>query len=165
MQGYPWPWWTEGKKIGHLLFPPKSEPIQDEDLGRQNDARHLAPIESDSQEVQSASPVHGGTGDAEGESGDGGIHQDTKVVSKVGAGYSQGIHAGQDKDGADGEKEAAKNRLVHRGIVGLVFQGHLVDMVSQDSQAEDGDGEEVAAVVGIAEYTSQNVTPILYRTR
>lgn len=149
--------------MGYLLLPLESEPVQDEDLGRQEDTRHLALVESNAQEVQSTAPVHGGTSNVEGEAGDRRIHQDTEVVAKVGAGDTEGIHAGQDEDGAEGEEKAAEDGLVHRGIIRLVFQGHLVDMVSQNSQTEDGDSEEVAAVVGVTEYTSQEVTPILYK--
>lgn len=52
---------------------------------------------------------------------------------------------------------------MHWGVIGLVFQGQLIHMVASDAQREDGEGEEVAPVVGAAEYTSQVVRPILYR--
>lgn len=146
----------------HLLLPLESEPVQNEDLGRQKDASHLTVVKGDSQEVQSASPIHRRTGDVEGKARDGGIHQDTEVVSEVGSGDAKGIHAGQNEDRAGGKKGRAQERLVHRGVVGLISQGQLVEMVTEDAQREDGKGEKVASIVGATEYTSQVVVPIFY---
>lgn len=39
------------KSMEHLLLPLESEPVQNEDLGRQKDASHLAVVKGDSQEV------------------------------------------------------------------------------------------------------------------
>lgn len=95
------------RKDKNLLLPAESKPIQNEDLGSQEDARHLAPVKSNAQEVQGTSPVHGRAGDVEGETGDGCIHENAKVVPEVSAGDAQRIHAGEDEDGADGEEGAA----------------------------------------------------------
>jgi len=95
------------KSTGHLLLPLKSEPVQDEDLGRQGNPSHLTVVKSDSQEVQGASPVHGRAGDVEREASDGGIHQDSEVISKVGAGDTKSIHAGQNENGANAEEDGA----------------------------------------------------------
>ena len=167
-------WWLHGqifvgakgqewkKNTEHLLLPLESEPVQNEDLGRQKDASHLTVVKGDSQEVQGASPVHRRTGDVEGKARDGGIHQDTEVVSEVGSGDAKGIHAGQNEDRAGCKQSGAQERLVHRGVVGLISQGQLVKMVTEDAQREDGKGEKVASVVGATEYTSQVVVPIFY---
>jgi hypothetical protein len=153
------------ENMSDLLLPPKSKPVQDEDLGGQDDSCDLASVESDPEEVQGASPIHGGSSNVEWEASDGSVHENSKVVTKIGSGDAQGIHAGKNKNGADREQDAAQNRLVHRGIVGLVFQGRLIYMVAQDSQGEDGDRERVATVIGITEYTSEVVFPILYMIR
>lgn len=151
---------------GHLLLPPESKPVQDKDLGRQNDPSHLAVVQSNSQEVQGASPVHRRTGHVEGKASDGGVHQDPKVVSQIGTGDAQGIHAGQDENGAESKEHAAQDRLVHRGVVGLVSQGQLVKVVAQDAQRKDGECEEIASIVRVTEYTSHEVVAVFYtRTR
>lgn len=153
-------------KMEHLLLPPESKPVQDEDLGRQDDPGHLAVVESNSQEVQGASPVHRRAGHVERKPRDGGIHQDSKVVSEVGTGDAQGIHAGQDENGAGAKEHTAQYRLVHRGVVGLVSQGQLVKVVAQDAQRKDGECEGVASIVRVTEYTSQEVVAVFYtRTR
>ena len=54
---------------------------------------------------------------------------------------------------------------MHRAIIGLVFEGQLVDMVANDAQGEDGECEEVASIVRVVtEDTSQEVIPIFYKT-
>lgn len=95
------------ESTGYLLLPLESEPVQDEDLSRQGNPSHLTVIKSHSQEVQGASPVHGRAGDIEREASDGGIHQDSEVVSKVGARDTKSIHAGQNEDGANAEENGA----------------------------------------------------------
>lgn len=156
---------SKRKRTEHLLLPLESKPVQDEDLGRQCDPSHLAVVKSDSQEVQGASPVHGGAGDVERKASDGGIHQDSEVVSKVGAGDAKSIHAGQNENGAKAKEDGSQDRLVHRGVVRLVSQGQLVEVVTQNAQRKDGECEEVASIVGATEYTSQEVIPVLYKMK
>lgn len=54
---------------------------------------------------------------------------------------------------------------MHRGVVRLVSQGQLVEVVTQNAQREDGESEEVASIVGATEYTSQEVIPVLYKMK
>lgn len=86
-----------------LLLPLQSEPVHHKDLGSQKKTSHLALVQSNAQEVQGASPVHGRAGHVEREAGDGSIHEDSKVVAQVGASHTKSPHARQDKDRANGE--------------------------------------------------------------
>lgn len=51
---------------------------------------------------------------------------------------------------------------MHRGVVGLISQGQLVEVVAQDAQREDGECEKVASIVRITEYTSHEVVAVFY---
>src|SRR4051794_30149389 len=74
---------------GYILLPLQGEPVQHKDLGCQKETGNLALVQSNSEEVQSAAPVHGGAGHVEWEAGNRGIHEDTKVVTKIGASHAQ----------------------------------------------------------------------------
>lgn len=125
--------------IDHILLPLKGKPVQHKDLGGQKDTSNLALVKSDAEEVQGAAPVHGRAGDVEREASDGCIHEDTKVVTEIGASHTQRPHAGQHQDGADGEENAADDGLVHWRVEGLLIEGGLVQTVAQNAQREDGD--------------------------
>ena len=104
----------------HLLFPAKSEPVQDKYLGRQKNTSNLAVVQRNTEEVQSATPVHRRAGNVERESGDGGVHENTEVVAKVGTGHTKSPHAGENQDGTDSKQDTSNNRLVNRSVEGLV---------------------------------------------
>jgi hypothetical protein len=151
---------TEGE---YLLLPLKGKPVQNKDPSRQNEAGHLARVEGDAQEVQSATPVHGGPGDVEREAGDRGIHENAEIITQVGAGDAESPHASQDEHRAEAEEGITKQGLVDWGIEGLVCQRQLEQVVTEDAEGEDGEGEEVASVVGATEYTGHKVVAVLYR--
>lgn len=97
--------------------------------------------------------VHGRAGDVERETGDLVVHQDAKVVAEIGARDAQGPHARDDKHISDNEEGGGG---VLDGVGGedveggLVAQRLLVKVVASDSDREDDDGQEVAAVPRIA---------------
>lgn len=146
---------------GHVLLPLKGEPVQHKDLGCQKETSDLALVQSKAEEVQGAAPIHGRASHVEREAGDGGIHEDTKIVTKIGASYTQSPHAGQHQDGADGEQNAADEGLVHRRVERLLIEGDLVEVVTQDAQREDREGQEVASSVRTTEEASQDAVVVL----
>lgn len=145
-----------------LLLPFESQPVQDKNLSGQEKTGDAAPVQGHGQEVQGAAPVHRSARDIEGETGDGSVHQDTKVVTQVGARDTQGPHAGQDEDIADGEQDVRDQRLVDGLIDGLVVQGLVVQVVTENTQGEDGDREEVASVVWASKDTGEIVLAVLF---
>lgn len=74
------------KGISDLLLPLKSKPVQNEHLGGQEDSGNFALVECNTQEIQGASPIHRGASDIEREASDGGIHENTEIISEVGSG-------------------------------------------------------------------------------
>lgn len=130
-----------------LLLPLQGKPVDNEDLEGQQETSHLAMVQSNTQEVQGASPVHGRASDIEWESGNGSIHEDAEVVTQVGTSDTQSPHAGKNQNRSPGEQKTAHDGLVDGGIEWLVSQRQLVNVVAQDAQREDGEGEEVASLV------------------
>lgn len=63
------------------LLPLEGKPVQHKHLGSQKDTSDLAVVQSNTEEVQSAAPVHGRSGHVEREAGDGGIHENAEVVT------------------------------------------------------------------------------------
>ena len=51
---------------------------------------------------------------------------------------------------------------MHGAVVGLVLQGGLVQVVTEETQGEDRKCEQVTSVVGVTEYTGQVVLAVLY---
>jgi hypothetical protein len=96
-----------GRQSGDLLLPLESEPVYNEDLRSEQEAGDLAIVESHTQKVQGAAPVHRGTSNIEWEAGDGSIHEDAEIVSEVGSGDAEGIHARQNEDRSDAEQDGA----------------------------------------------------------
>lgn len=154
-------WLTNFGQWHHLLLPLQSEPVHHKDLGSQEKASHLALVQSNTQEVQSASPVHGRAGDVEREASDRSIHEDSKIVTQIGASHTESPHARQDQDRANGEQNTTDEGLVYRSVEWLLVEGDLVDMITQNAQREDGKGQEVASSVRTAENASQDVVVVL----
>lgn len=136
----------------NLLLPLQGKPVEDKNLESQKQAGDFAVVQRSRQEAHRAAPVHGGAGHIERKAGDGGVHQDTKVVPEVRASDTESPHARDDKGISDSEKPVGNVRLVHGLVIWLVLQGIEVQMVTEDSQGEDGDGEEIAAIVRASEY-------------
>lgn len=106
--------------IDYLLFPAKSEPVQDKDLGSQKNTRNLAVVQCNTKEVQGATPVHRRAGYVEREPGDGSIHENAEVVAKVGTRHTKSPHAGENQDGTDSKQDTSNDGLVDRSVEGLV---------------------------------------------
>lgn len=51
---------------------------------------------------------------------------------------------------------------MHRCVEGLLIEGDLVQMVTQNAQREDGKGQEVASFVRATEDARQDVVVVLY---
>lgn len=141
------------KEFRHdVLFPLEGEIVHRENLSRQEQACDFARVQSNSQEAQCAAPIHGGASDVEGESGHGGIHQDAKVVAEVGSGDAQSPHTRQYESVSSNEQDVRDVGLVDWLEKGLVLQGFVIQVIPEDTQREDGEGQEVAAIVGVPEY-------------
>lgn len=124
--------------------------------------------------------VHGRIGDVEGEGCDGFVHEDAEVVAEVGAGDAECVHGGQDEGvareeegdcrvfdqrgeegwggGLGGESFiVAKERYVLAGwqVEMCLLCVYLrvewdVQVVSKDTQRENGHGERIAAEAWVA---------------
>lgn len=96
--------------------------------------------------------VHRRAGHVERETRDHLIHQDTKVIAQICSRDSKRPHAAQHQrvaaqEQADGQ--ALGERREQSGVRWLGAQGTLVYEVTGDAEGEDGDGEGVAAAVGV----------------
>jgi hypothetical protein len=138
--------------VCNLLFPLQSKPVEDKNLQSQKQTGGFTVVQRSPQEAHRAAPVHGGARHIERKAGDRGVHQDAKVVAEVSSSDTKSPHARDYKGISDGEKPVGNVRLVHGLVVWLVLQGSQVQMVTEDSQGEDGDGEEVTAIVWAPEY-------------
>lgn len=145
----------------NLLLPLQSEPVQHKDLRSQKNTGHLALVQSYSEEVQSTSPVHRRASHVEWEAGNRSIHENTEIVAQVGTSHTKSPHTGEDEDGADDEQNTTHNGLVHGCVEGLLSQSDLVHMVTQDTQREDSEGEEIASFVWATKNASQYVGVVL----
>ena len=118
----------------------------------QQHARRLAKPQRRAQEAQRAAMVHRRAGHVEREASDDLVHQDAEVVAQVCARDAERPHAAQyecvaTQEQADGQ---ALGEGGEEGWVGwLGAQGALVYEVTRDAKGEDGDGEGVAAAVGV----------------
>lgn len=117
-------------------------------------------VQSNTEEVQSATPVHWRASHIEGKAGDRCVHEDTEVVTKISAGHTKSPHAGENQNRANSEQDTTNDGLVHRGIEGLVCQGKLINMVTENSEREDGKGEEVAAIACASKDAGQEVVTV-----
>lgn len=144
-----------------LLLPAKSEPVEHKDLGSQENSSDFAVVQSDSEEVQGAAPVHWRASHVEGEAGDRSVHEDTEVVTQVCSGHTKGPHARKYQDRADSEQNATDDRLIHRGVEGLVCQGQLVHVVTKDPEGENRECKSIAAIVSTPEDAGQEVVAVL----
>lgn len=45
-------------------------------------------------------------------------------------------------------------------VEGLVFEGFMVEVVAEDTEGEDGDGEDVAAGVRAADYAGEGAVVV-----
>lgn len=118
-------------------------------------------VQSNAEEVQSAAPVHGRSGHIERETSDGGIHENSEVVSQISTGHAKSPHTRQDEDGASCEENSTDDGLVHGSVEGLVCQGDLVDMITEDSQRKDSESQEVASSVGSTKDAGEDVAVVL----
>lgn len=135
----------------NLLLPLQGKPVHHKDLGSQKKTSYLALVQSNAEEVQGASPVHGRASHVEREAGDGCIHENAKVVAEVGTSDAESPHARQNQDRAGNEQDTTDDRLVHRSVEGLLIESDLVDMVTQNSQRENRESQEIASFVGPTE--------------
>lgn len=117
-------------------------------------------VQRNTEEVQSATPVHRRASYIEGEAGDRCVHEDTKVITKISSGHTKSPHAGENQNRANSEQDTTNDGLVHRGIEWLVCQGKLVDMVTENPEGEDGKGEEVATIVCTSKDAGQEVITV-----
>ena len=85
------------------------------------------------------------------------IHQDPKVVSQIGSSHAQRPHTRKHQQLSEPEDRSAKNGLVQLGRQGLRVESRLEEMVTEDTEREDGEGEGVTAIVGGAEDASEDV--------
>lgn len=145
----------------NLLLPLESEPVHHKDLSSQKKTCDLALVQRNSKEIQGASPVHRRAGHVEWEAGDRSIHEDTKVVTQVGASHTKSPHAGQNQHRTDDKQDTADEWLVHWGVEGLLVKGDLVHMITQNAQREDCKCQEVASSVRSTEKASQDVVFVL----
>lgn len=142
-----------------------SDNVDEENPGSQKKTSGLAVEKSSAEEAHGGAVVHRSAGDVEGEAGDDAIHQDAKVVTKEGTGDTQAQCRGDDEDVAETEKRVG--RIVDIGALeervgGLVTEGTLVEEVAEETEGEDGGGQEVAGYLGIAaESASEELGAVL----
>lgn len=147
----------------NLLLPLQSEPVQHKDLSSQKNTSYLALVQSNTEEVQSATPVHRRGCHVEREAGNRSIHENAEVVAQVSTSHTESPHAGENEDRANSEHNPTNNGLVHWGVEGLLRQSDLVHMVTQYTKREDSEGEEIAPSVRATKNASQEVAVILCR--
>lgn len=147
----------------NLLLPSQCKPIEHKHLKRQQQTGNLSIVQRSTQEAQRATPVHGGTSHIERESSNGGVHQDAKVISEVGTRNAECPHARDDKDITGSEQAIGDVGLVDGFIERLVLEGCEVEMVTEYTQRENNDGEEVAAIVRAAEDACEEVVFVFYK--
>ena len=145
----------------NLLLPLQSEPVQHKDLSSQKNTGYLAMVQSNTEEVQSATPVHRRASHVEWEAGNWSIHENTEIVAQVGTSHTKSPHAGENENRANSEHNPTNNGLVHWGVEGLLRQSDLVHMVTQYTQREDSEGKEIAPFVRATKNASQEVVVIL----
>lgn len=121
-------------------------------------------IQSNAEEVQSATPIHWRSGHVEREASDGSVHENTKVVAKVGTGHTESPHAGENQDRTNSEQDTTNDRLVNRCVEGLVGQSELVHMITENSEGKDGKCKEVATLVRTSKDAGQEVVAVLCST-
>ena len=162
---------------GEGVFELAGNGIRDSNDSSQEQTSRLAVPQRGREEAERRAVVHGRVGDVEWERGDWSVHQDAEVVAQVGTGDAERPHGSQDEDVTsqeerngrvfdDGVQEQGRRRLVGEGfvvtgkqrvsVVGrqsvlprLVGQEN-VQVVSEDTEREDGNGERIAAVASIA---------------
>lgn len=77
------------------------------------------------------------------------VHEDSEIIAEIGSGDAEGVHAGDDQDIANEEESAGKvlNGGVEEDIKSrLIAEGLLIEVITNDSDGEDDDCEEVASV-------------------
>lgn len=96
--------------------------------------------------------VHGVVGDIEWEVGDSVVHEDAEVIAQVGAGDTESPHGGQDEYVAPGEAGSAQGLdqwLVEIWTHWLFAQCLFIQVVSEDTEREDGSSQNVAAQISV----------------
>jgi hypothetical protein len=111
--------------------------------------------------------VHGVVGHIEGEAGDSLVHENAKVVAEVGSGDAQGVHGGKDQHVAN-SKQHNGQRLDNVNVGdrqqnggGLLLKSLVVKVVSEDTERENGDGQQIASGLGSSSQLSQKVGVVL----
>jgi hypothetical protein len=77
-----------------------------------------------------------------------------KVVAEVGSRYAESPHRSDNERSSNGEQnhgEQLELGVVEEGQLRLLGEGALVEVVAEDSEREDGDGEGVAAPPRVVE--------------
>lgn len=142
-----------------------SNGVHGEDKDGDQDAGWFGEPQGGSQEGEGGAVVHWVVGDIEWEVGDSVVHEDAKVVAQVGASDTEGPHGGQNEDVAPGEAGSAQSLeqwLVKIWTHWLLAQCLLIQIVSEDTQREDGSGQNVAAQVSVtASKLGQNLLAVL----
>lgn len=117
----------------------------------ENKASHFTREKGNGQKVQRAAGVHGRAGDVERESGHGRIHQDTEVVTQVGASDAQSPHTGEDEHIPDSEQAHGEIRLVDGLVEWLGLESFFVQPVTEEAQGEDCEAKGIASSIRAAE--------------
>jgi len=139
--------------VGFLLLERQRNLVHEENENSQQDSSGFSEPQRGTEEAQCRAMVHGSIGNAEWESGDPAVHQDTEVITQVGTGDAQRPHTRDDED-ISGEEETTGGVLDGRRLEdverGLVPEGLLVEVVADYTEREDYYREEVASVAGVA---------------
>lgn len=89
---------------GKRIFKPKGNLVNRKHQSTQHDTGRLAEPERRAQETERASIVHGCRTDVERKASHHVVHQDSKVVTEIGASDAQGPHGREDENVAAGEE-------------------------------------------------------------
>ncbi|KAL1842236.1 hypothetical protein VTJ49DRAFT_5714 [Mycothermus thermophilus] len=139
--------------LGEGVLELDGDEVHGQDVQRQKEAGGLAVQEGSAEEAHGRAIVHRGVGDVEGEARHDAVHEDPEVVAQVGAGDAQLVGGRDDEDVADGQEgigDVLGQVRLEGWVRGLVAQGALIEVVAEEAEREDGDGEGVACQLAVA---------------
>lgn len=152
---------------GERLLELQSNRVHERHEGSDEKTSGLGVPQRRGQETQGGSVVHGVVGNVKGESSNSLAHEDAEVVSKVGSSNTEGVH-GSEHQHVAGNKEQDSKGLHNVNIgdrkkdgSGLLRQGLMVEVVSEDTEGEDGDSQQVTSSFGTSGNLSQKVSVVL----
>lgn len=152
---------------GEGLFELEGNGVHERDKGGDEQTRGLGVPQRRRQETQRGAVVHGVVGHVEGEARDPLVHENAKVVAQVGACDAQSVHGGEHQHVAHTKQHHGQG-LDDVGVGdgqqdggGLLLKSLVVQVVSEDAQREDGDGQQVASRLGSSGDLGQKVRVVL----